>query len=62
MQQKKMVEQLRREASVKRAPVSEAIEEIKTFVAQHEMEDYLLNGFTSQKGNPFREKSSCQIF
>jgi len=56
-----MVEQLRREASIKRLPVSEVVEEIKQFINAHEQEDYLLIGFSSQKANPFREKSSCEI-
>lgn len=55
------MEQLRREASIKRTPVSEAVEDIKQFILQHEQEDYLLIGFSSQKNNPFREKSSCDI-
>lgn len=54
-----MVEQLRREASLKRMPVSEVVEEIKQFITQHEQEDYLLIGFSSQKNNPFRERPSC---
>lgn len=60
-QQRLMVEQLRREASIKRLPVSEVVEEIKQFINAHEQEDYLLIGFSSQKANPFREKSSCEI-
>ncbi|XP_069990092.1 guanine nucleotide-binding protein subunit gamma-1-like [Penaeus vannamei] len=59
--QSSIVEQLRREASIKRTPVSEAVEDIKQFILQHEQEDYLLIGFSSQKNNPFREKSSCDI-
>jgi len=60
-QQRLMVEQLRREASIKRVPISEVVEEIKNFINAHEQEDYLLIGFSSQKANPFREKSSCEI-
>ncbi|CAL4068009.1 unnamed protein product [Meganyctiphanes norvegica] len=60
-QQRMVVEQLRREASIKRQPISEVVEEIKQFIEAHEQEDYLLIGFTSQKANPFREKSSCDI-
>ncbi|KAG7167787.1 Guanine nucleotide-binding protein subunit gamma-1-like 2 [Homarus americanus] len=60
-QQRLMVEQLRREASLKRLPVSEVVEEIKQFILQHEPEDYLLIGFSSQKNNPFRERASCDI-
>ena len=42
-------------------PISEVVEEIKQFINAHEQEDYLLIGFSSQKANPFREKSSCEI-
>lgn len=60
-QQRKMVEQLRREANVQRIPVSQACADIVKYVTEHEPEDCLLVGFSSQKVNPFREKSSCQI-
>lgn len=58
-QQRKIVEQLRREASIKRITVSFAIEDMKKYAQDHENGDYLLVGFHSQKANPFREKSSC---
>merc|ERR1711863_131266 len=60
-QQRIMVEQLRREAAIKRVNVSQAIEDIKKYISDHESEDYLLVGFPSQKSNPFREKSSCNV-
>merc|ERR1711862_703959 len=60
-QQRIMVDQLRREAAIKRINVSQAIEDIKKFISDHENEDYLLVGFPSQKSNPFREKSSCSV-
>ncbi|XP_076055961.1 guanine nucleotide-binding protein subunit gamma-1-like isoform X2 [Oratosquilla oratoria] len=60
-QQRLVVEQLQRQASIARTPVSEAVKEIKEFISQHEQEDYLLIGFSSQRANPFREKPSCDI-
>ncbi|XP_013773251.1 guanine nucleotide-binding protein subunit gamma-1-like [Limulus polyphemus] len=60
-QQRKVVEQLRREASIRRVNVSVAIEDLKKYIQEHENDDYLLVGFHSQKANPFREKSSCTI-
>merc|ERR1712156_565470 len=60
-QQRIMVDQLRREAAIKRINVSQAIEDIKKFISDHENGDYLLVGFPSQKSNPFREKSSCSV-
>lgn len=61
-QQRAIVEQLRREASLARVPVSQACADIVKYVTDHEQEDCLLVGFSSQKVNPFREKSSCNIF
>ncbi|XP_026480670.1 guanine nucleotide-binding protein subunit gamma-1-like [Ctenocephalides felis] len=58
-QQRAVTEQLRREASVKRIPVSQAVADIVKYINDYEQEDCLLVGFTSQKVNPFREKSSC---
>jgi len=60
-QQRLIVEQLRREAAIRRINVSQAVEDIKKYIGDHEQEDYLLIGFSSQKANPFREKSSCTL-
>uniref|UniRef100_A0A1Q3FIG4 Putative g protein gamma subunit n=1 Tax=Culex tarsalis TaxID=7177 RepID=A0A1Q3FIG4_CULTA len=60
-QQRAINEQLRREASIQRVPVTQAVADIVKYVTEHEGEDCLLVGFSSQKVNPFREKSSCQI-
>ncbi|CAG2102343.1 unnamed protein product [Medioppia subpectinata] len=60
-QQRRVVEQLRKESALKRVNVSVAIEDLKKYIADHENDDYLLVGFHSQKANPFREKSSCSL-
>merc|ERR1712024_306062 len=61
-QQRMVVEQLRREAGIKRISVSQAAEDIKKFVLDKQVSDCLLVGFSSERANPFREKSwSCQI-
>merc|ERR1712117_537758 len=60
-QQKLMVEQLRREASINRINVSQACKDLQKFCSDHQNEDFLLKGFASQKQNPFREKSSCTL-
>lgn len=60
-QQRAITEQLRREAGIKRIPVSQAVEDIIKYITEHEQEDCLLVGFSSQKVNPFREKSSCAV-
>lgn len=60
-QQRSLTEQLRREAAIKRISVSKAVEDLMKFIIEHEQEDCLLVGFSSQKSNPFREKSSCTV-
>merc|ERR1712025_891655 len=60
-QQKLMVEQLRRGASINRINVSQACKDLQKFCSDHQNEDFLLKGFASQKQNPFREKSSCTL-
>lgn len=60
-QQRSLVEQLRREASITREPISESCAKLLKYINEHESEDFLLTGFTSQKVNPFREKSSCTV-
>ncbi|KPI94153.1 guanine nucleotide-binding protein subunit gamma-1 [Papilio machaon] len=60
-QQRAVTEQLRREAAIKRIPVSVAVADIVRYIDDHEHEDCLLVGFSSQKVNPFREKSSCTV-
>lgn len=60
-QQRAIVEQLRREANLQRLPISQACLDIVKYVTDHEQEDCLLVGFSSQKVNPFREKSSCTV-
>ncbi|XP_040564151.1 guanine nucleotide-binding protein subunit gamma-1 [Lepeophtheirus salmonis] len=60
-QQRMEVEQLRREAALKRILVSQAIEDIKMFIAEKNPCDCLLTGFHGKNSNPFREKSSCTV-
>ncbi|XP_044012178.1 guanine nucleotide-binding protein subunit gamma-1-like [Aphidius gifuensis] len=60
-QQRQVTEQLRREAAIKRITVSKAVEDIMKYITEHEQEDCLLVGFSSQKLNPYREKSSCIV-
>merc|ERR1711944_216341 len=60
-QQRLEVEQLRREAAMKRIPVSQAVEDIKAYIREHGQEDCLLTGFHGKNSNPFREKSSCEV-
>lgn len=60
-QQRAVTEQLRREAAIKRLTVSQAVADIVKYIQEHEQDDCLLVGFSSQRVNPFREKSSCTL-
>lgn len=60
-QQRAITEQLRREAAIKRIPVSQAVDDIIKYITEHEQEDCLLVGFSNQRINPFREKSPCTL-
>ncbi|KAI9556991.1 guanine nucleotide binding protein [Daphnia sinensis] len=60
-QQRLVVEQLRREAAIKRITVRQAVADIMKYVSDHQQDDCLMIGFSSQKANPFREKSSCSV-
>merc|ERR1712020_528224 len=59
-QQRMEVEQLRREAAMKRIPVSQAVDDIKRYVQEKAPEDCLITGFHGNR-NPFREKSTCSV-
>ncbi|KAJ8927819.1 hypothetical protein NQ314_019701 [Rhamnusium bicolor] len=60
-QQRLVTEQLRREAAIKRMPVSLAVKDIIRYITEHEQDDCLLVGFSSQRVNPFREKTPCTV-
>lgn len=60
-QQRATTEQLRREAAIKRLPVSIAVADIIKYITEHEQDDCLLVGFSSQRVNPFREKAPCTL-
>ncbi|XP_066256809.1 guanine nucleotide-binding protein subunit gamma-1-like [Euwallacea similis] len=60
-QQRAITEQLRREAAIKRVPVSQAVKDIIKYIQEHEPDDCLVVGFSSQRVNPFREKTPCSV-
>ncbi|XP_019868277.1 guanine nucleotide-binding protein subunit gamma-1 [Aethina tumida] len=60
-QQRCITEQLRREGAIKRMPVSLAVKDIIKYITEHEQDDCLLVGFSSQRVNPFREKTPCTL-
>jgi guanine nucleotide-binding protein G(I)/G(S)/G(O) subunit gamma-12 len=59
--QRKLIDQLRREASMDRKKVSQVCRELVQYCEAHQQTDALVSGFTSQKENPFKEKSSCLV-
>ncbi|RNA31360.1 guanine nucleotide-binding subunit gamma-1 [Brachionus plicatilis] len=59
--QRKLVEQLRNEAAIERKKVSQVCKELISFCEAHQTSDVLVSGFTSQKENPFKEKSGCIV-
>ena len=59
--QRKLVEQLRHEAAIDRKKVSQVCKELISFCEAHQQSVVLVSGFTSQKENPFKEKSGCLI-
>ncbi|KAL7055593.1 hypothetical protein AAHC03_022844 [Spirometra sp. Aus1] len=60
-QQRKVVEQLRQEATIHRRPVSECVREMIGYMEQYRDKDCLVNGFPSKKDNPFQEKGGCSL-
>ncbi|XP_023409382.1 guanine nucleotide-binding protein G(I)/G(S)/G(O) subunit gamma-T2 [Loxodonta africana] len=54
------VEQLKKEVTNPRAPISKTGKEIKDFVEAQAVNDPLLKGIPEDK-NPFKEKGACVI-
>nr|CAD2140943.1 unnamed protein product [Meloidogyne enterolobii] len=54
------VDQLKREKNINRISTSKAIETLLSYTREMQKDDYLLNGFPTDKMNPFRQKSSFQ--
>jgi len=59
--QKKVVEQLRMEAALRRKPVSDCIKDLINFIDQNREQDHLVIGFAIKKDNPFMEKGGCSV-
>ena len=59
--QRVTVEQLKTEKNIRRIKVSEACNELKTYVEKIQREDPLVTGVPSNQ-NPFKDKSSCTLF
>ena len=60
-QQKKMVEQLRVEASMQRKLVSDCLKDMMNFIQERQGTDALVMGFVNKKDNPFMEKGGCTV-
>ncbi|KAL3072647.1 hypothetical protein niasHS_017621 [Heterodera schachtii] len=59
-QAKKVVEQLEREKRIRRLPMSETINDLIRYTQEMQKDDYLFNGFPTDKLNPYRPKSNFQ--
>jgi hypothetical protein len=59
--QRKLVEQLRQEARIERKKVSQVCKELIAYCEAHQQSDVLVAGFSSQKENPYKEKSGCLV-
>ncbi|VDK51046.1 unnamed protein product [Anisakis simplex] len=59
-QARKVVEQLRRERNVRRGLVSQSANDLIRYAQEVQKDDVLLTGFSNDKMNPFRPKSSFQ--
>uniref|UniRef100_A0A1I8H6A1 Guanine nucleotide-binding protein subunit gamma n=1 Tax=Macrostomum lignano TaxID=282301 RepID=A0A1I8H6A1_9PLAT len=57
--QRCMVEQLRVEAGLNRLSVSQTVAELIKYCEDRSADDMLINGFTKQTENPFKEKGGC---
>ncbi|TKS74665.1 guanine nucleotide-binding protein G(I)/G(S)/G(O) subunit gamma-5 [Larimichthys crocea] len=57
---KKVVQQLRFEASLNRVKVSQAAADLQQFCLQHAQQDPLLTGMSSSN-NPFRPQKVCSF-
>eukprot|EP00092_Neocalanus_flemingeri_P035383 GFUD01038496.1.p1 GENE.GFUD01038496.1~~GFUD01038496.1.p1 ORF type:complete len:125 (-),score=23.17 GFUD01038496.1:53-427(-) len=55
-QQRKDLNQLRKEVTIKRLPVSSAINDLVSFVSDQSSQDFLLSGHEGKKSNPYRDK------
>jgi hypothetical protein len=59
--QRILVKQLRIEASLERKNLSEVCKDLVKYCQQHQGTDVLVKGFASEKDNPYKEKSGCQL-
>jgi hypothetical protein len=60
-EQRKLVEALRVEASVKPIKVSAALQDMIAFIQANEKTDVLASGFTTVNDNPYKEKAGCLV-
>lgn len=59
-QAQKVIDQLKQERDLPRSPVSRSINEIIRYTQEMQKDDYLLNGFPTDKMNPYRTKTNIQ--
>lgn len=59
--QKKMVKQLRIDASMERKKLSEVCNDLVAFCLANQTTDALVSGFTNEKENPYKDKNGCDL-
>ncbi len=59
--QRKLVKQLRGEAAMERKKISEVCKELIQYCQSHQDKDVLVNGFQSEKDNPYKDKAGCEV-
>uniref|UniRef100_A0AC34F6H5 G protein gamma domain-containing protein n=1 Tax=Panagrolaimus sp. ES5 TaxID=591445 RepID=A0AC34F6H5_9BILA len=59
-QARKAVEQLKHEKLIRRSPASACSQDLIRYVQDYQKDDYLINGFASDKMNPYRPKNNFQ--
>ena len=60
-EQKKLIDQLRVEASANPIKVSVACKDLMDYIQSKQESDVLASGFTKQNENPYKEKAGCLI-
>jgi hypothetical protein len=59
--QRKLVKQLRIDVVMPRKKISETCKDLIEYCTVHQVNDALVTGFTTQKENPYKDKSGCKL-
>ena len=59
--QRKLVKQLKADSKMPRKKLSETLKDLVEFIVGGQVGDPLVTGFSSQKENPYKDKSGCDL-